>query len=100
MLKNGNTAGYSKLAPCVIHISKPSENCGKSMVFIRIHYSQSGSHGYSSARIFFGRAAVMAKALGTSVEEEHRNGLHKLAQVRPNLIDQFNRLMTYRQTSE
>ncbi|KAF5340646.1 hypothetical protein D9611_007514 [Ephemerocybe angulata] len=33
-----------------------------------------------SARIFFGRGAVMAKALGTSVEEEHKEGLHKLAQ--------------------
>lgn len=33
-----------------------------------------------SARIFFGRGAVMAKALGTTVEEEHRMGLHKLAQ--------------------
>ncbi|KAH7912550.1 ribosomal protein L10-domain-containing protein [Hygrophoropsis aurantiaca] len=32
-----------------------------------------------SARIFFGRSAVMAKALGTTVEEEHRLGLHKLA---------------------
>jgi len=32
-----------------------------------------------SARIFFGRSAVMAKALGTSVEEEHRIGIHKLA---------------------
>jgi hypothetical protein len=27
----------------------------------------------------------MAKALGTTVEEEHRMGLHKLAQVSPNL---------------
>ncbi|KAJ8595253.1 hypothetical protein M405DRAFT_759460 [Rhizopogon salebrosus TDB-379] len=33
-----------------------------------------------SARIFFGRGAVMAKALGTTMEEEHRMGLHKLAQ--------------------
>ncbi|OCH90914.1 mRNA turnover protein 4-like protein [Obba rivulosa] len=32
-----------------------------------------------SARIFFGRGAVMAKALGTTPEEEHRMGLHKLA---------------------
>ncbi|EPS93383.1 hypothetical protein FOMPIDRAFT_1136298 [Fomitopsis schrenkii] len=32
-----------------------------------------------SARIFFGRGAVMAKALGTTLEEEHRMGLHKLA---------------------
>ncbi|EGN98330.1 hypothetical protein SERLA73DRAFT_183279 [Serpula lacrymans var. lacrymans S7.3] len=32
-----------------------------------------------TARIFFGRGAVMAKALGTTLEEEHREGLHKLA---------------------
>lgn len=36
----------------------------------------------SSARIFFGRGAVMAKALGTTPEEEHRLGLSKLATVR------------------
>ncbi|KAJ6585137.1 ribosomal protein L10-domain-containing protein [Mycena capillaripes] len=32
-----------------------------------------------SARIFFGRSAVMAKALGTTPEEEHRTGIHNLA---------------------
>lgn len=32
-----------------------------------------------SARMFFGRGAVMAKALGMTPEEEHRLGLHKLA---------------------
>ncbi|KAI0041992.1 hypothetical protein FA95DRAFT_1682858 [Auriscalpium vulgare] len=32
-----------------------------------------------SARLFFGRAAVMAKALGTTPEEEYRPGLSKLA---------------------
>ncbi|KAK7048492.1 ribosome assembly factor mrt4 [Favolaschia claudopus] len=32
-----------------------------------------------TARIFFGRSAVMAKALGTTPEEEHRLGLHQLA---------------------
>ncbi|PSR76744.1 hypothetical protein PHLCEN_2v8229 [Hermanssonia centrifuga] len=32
-----------------------------------------------TARIFFGRGAVMAKALGTTPEEEHKMGLHKLA---------------------
>ncbi|GLB38401.1 putative component of the ribosome assembly machinery [Lyophyllum shimeji] len=32
-----------------------------------------------SARIFFGRGAVMAKALGITAEEEHRPGIHKLA---------------------
>lgn len=36
----------------------------------------------SSARMFFGRGAVMAKALGTSPEAEHKLGLHKLAKVR------------------
>ncbi|KAG6332135.1 hypothetical protein ID866_6954 [Astraeus odoratus] len=33
-----------------------------------------------STRIFFGKAAVMAKALGTTPEEEHRPGLHALSQ--------------------
>ncbi|KAG0693213.1 hypothetical protein DFH29DRAFT_985545 [Suillus ampliporus] len=33
-----------------------------------------------TARIFFSRGAVMAKALGATAEEEHRMGLHKLAQ--------------------
>ncbi|KAI0771215.1 mRNA turnover protein 4-like protein [Trametes elegans] len=32
-----------------------------------------------TARIFFGRGAVMAKALGMTPEEEHRPGMHKLA---------------------
>ncbi|KAI5116425.1 hypothetical protein M0805_008896 [Coniferiporia weirii] len=32
-----------------------------------------------SARIFLGRCAVMAKALGTTPEEEHKQGLHKIA---------------------
>ncbi|KAI8978772.1 mRNA turnover protein 4-like protein [Trametes punicea] len=33
-----------------------------------------------TARIFFGRGAVMAKALGTTPEEEYKPGMHKLAQ--------------------
>lgn len=40
----------------------------------------------SSARLFFGRGAVMAKALGTTPEEEHKLGLHKIAQVRYQFI--------------
>ncbi|THH06882.1 hypothetical protein EW145_g3772 [Phellinidium pouzarii] len=32
-----------------------------------------------SARLFFGRCAVMAKALGSTPEEEHKPGLHKIA---------------------
>lgn len=35
----------------------------------------------SSARMFFGRGAVMAKALGTTPAEEHKEGMHKLAKV-------------------
>jgi hypothetical protein len=36
---------------------------------------------YSSARLYFGRGALMAKALGTTPEEEHRPGLAPLARV-------------------
>lgn len=36
----------------------------------------------SDARIFFGKCAVMSKALGDSPETEHRLGLHKIAKVR------------------
>ncbi|KAJ2916136.1 hypothetical protein MD484_g4279, partial [Candolleomyces efflorescens] len=42
---------------------------------------QANADKYSSARIFFGRGAVMAKGLGTTPEEEHKTGLHKLAQL-------------------
>ncbi|KIK16005.1 hypothetical protein PISMIDRAFT_279695 [Pisolithus microcarpus 441] len=44
------------------------------------HLKTVRSQWRGSARIFFGRAAVMAKALGTTPEEEHRSGLHKLSQ--------------------
>ncbi|KAK2465264.1 hypothetical protein APHAL10511_002618 [Amanita phalloides] len=44
-----------------------------------------------SARIFFGRGAVMAKALGTSPEEEYKQGIHKLAQ---NISGQVGLLFT------
>jgi mRNA turnover protein 4 len=39
---------------------------------------------HSSARLFFGRGALMAKALGTTPEEEHRPGLAPLARVSDN----------------
>jgi hypothetical protein len=45
---------------------------------------------YSSARIFFGKGAVMAKALGTTPEEEHRSGLSNLATVRRPLSQPFS----------
>ena len=39
---------------------------------------------HSTARLFFGRGALMAKALGTTPEEEHRPGLAPLARVSDN----------------
>jgi hypothetical protein len=83
MLKNGGIAGYSKSDLCAIHISKPYASYGKSMssVFLQIFFPNP-KYLISSARIFFGRGAVMAKALGTTVEEEHRLGLSKIATVR------------------
>ncbi|KAI0684927.1 ribosomal protein L10-domain-containing protein [Cytidiella melzeri] len=50
-----------------------------------------------SARIFFGRGAVMAKALGTSVETEHLSGLHKISK---NLKGQVGILFTSSPPSE
>jgi hypothetical protein len=41
---------------------------------------------HSSARLFFGRGALMAKALGTTPEEEYRPGLAPLARVSDNSI--------------
>lgn len=47
-------------------------------------------HGViSTARIFFAKGKVMAKALGTTPEEEHRLGIHKLAKVRLTLRQKF-----------
>ena len=42
---------------------------------------------YSSARLYFGRGALMAKALGTTPEEECRPGLAPLARVSDNSIN-------------
>jgi hypothetical protein len=50
--------------------------------FSVLNKTHNGLHFASSARVFFGRGAVMAKALGTTPEEEHRLGLSKLATVR------------------
>ena len=41
---------------------------------------------HSSARLYFGRGALMAKALGTTPEEEHRPGLAPLARVSKDYI--------------
>ncbi|KAF7320077.1 Ribosome assembly factor mrt4 [Mycena kentingensis (nom. inval.)] len=77
-LKNGSTAGYSKSDPCAIPISKPSASYGKSLSPNTLQRPPCLSP-CSTARIFFGRSAVMAKALGTTPEEECRMGIHKLA---------------------
>lgn len=83
MLKNGGIAGYLKSDLCAIHISKPYASYGKSTSHFFSRYSfLIPKYLISSARMFFGRGAVMAKALGTTVEEEHRLGLSKLATVR------------------
>ena len=79
---NGNIAGCLKWVRWGMLISKRFENYGRSTKlplnfsnYVLTYYSN------SSARMFFGRGAVMAKALGTTPEEEHRIGLSKLAAV-------------------
>ena len=61
------------------------ENCAETVERVRIPAAAilvlSFTIPGSSARIFCGRGAVMAKALGTTPEEEHKLGLHKVAQV-------------------
>lgn len=44
---------------------------------------------FSTARIFFAKGKVMAKALGLTPEEEHCTGIHKLAKVRLSLAQFF-----------
>jgi mRNA turnover protein 4 len=61
---------------------KTVRNLWKEYALLFLAKAYNGLHFASSARIFFGRGAVMAKALGTTPEEEHRLGLSKLATVR------------------
>jgi mRNA turnover protein 4 len=62
---------------------KTVRNLWKEYALFIYYQAQNGLRfAVSSARIFFGRGAVMAKALGTTPEEEHRLGLSKLATVR------------------
>lgn len=65
-------------------ISRLSEIYGKSTSCFSVSKKRTMGLKFvaSSARIFFGRGAVMAKALGTTPEEEHRLGLSKLSTVR------------------
>jgi len=36
---------------------------------------------WNDSKVLFGRTKVMAKALGTTMEDEYQENLHKLAQV-------------------
>lgn len=38
---------------------------------------------FRTGRLFFGRNKVMAKALGTTPEDEYKEGLSKVSAVRP-----------------
>lgn len=80
--KNGNTAGCLKWEQCGMLISKQCGIFGKSEHVLAYFSRYCSQKPLSTARIFFGRGAVMAKALGTTPAEEHRPGLHKLAKVR------------------
>jgi len=86
MQTSGDFVGYLKWALCEMPIWKLYEIYGKSKVFSRFTVNEKRwiflALSYSSARIFFGKGAVMAKALGTTPEEEHRAGLSNLAKVR------------------
>lgn len=78
--RNGNTAGFSRLGQWGMLISRLSDTCGKSVFNSMIDDIDCWRKiNFSTARIFLGRSAVMAKALGSTIEEEHREGLHKLA---------------------
>lgn len=82
------------------HAKFTSENRPKAMEGVReslrLHISHINLNPLSSARIFFGRGAVMAKALGMTPEEEYQNGLHHLAQVRIRAM-RFHPYLTFHQ---
>lgn len=92
MPKSGITAGCLKLVQCEIRTYKLCANYGKgtSLDIFVPHLFDTSIHekinwnyilDLSDARIFFGRTALMAKALGTTPEEEQQPGLHQLARV-------------------
>ncbi|KAG0264803.1 mRNA turnover 4 [Mortierella polycephala] len=51
-----------------------------SVANMRNTYLKSVRADWKTSRFFFGRTKVMAKALGTSPEDEHKDNLHKLAE--------------------
>jgi hypothetical protein len=83
ILTSGNIVGCLRSVRCAMLISKLSGGYGKSASFFAYRrWSLSFNMNLiSTARIFLGRGAVMAKALGSTIEEEHREGLHNLSKV-------------------
>ncbi|EME47793.1 hypothetical protein DOTSEDRAFT_123992 [Dothistroma septosporum NZE10] len=64
---------------------------------MRNNYLKDVRQHFSDSRLFFGKTKVMAKALGTSPEDEHAPGLHKLS---PHLKGNVGLLCTNRAPSE
>lgn len=52
---------------------------------MRNTYLKEIRHDFKDSRFFFGKNRVMAKALGTTVEEEYKEGLSAIAKVRWNM---------------
>lgn len=48
---------------------------------MRNSYLKEIRHDFKDSRFFFGKNRVMAKALGTTVEEEYKEGLSAIAKV-------------------
>jgi mRNA turnover protein 4 len=49
---------------------------------MRNTYLKEIRHDFKDSRFFFGKNRVMAKALGTTVESEYKEGLSAIAKVR------------------
>ncbi|KAE9393288.1 hypothetical protein BT96DRAFT_1052022, partial [Gymnopus androsaceus JB14] len=73
------SAGCLKWAPCGIRILLINKTAKSLERFNLLSFSSIIL--CSSVRIFFSRSALLAKALGTTPEEEHRMGMHKLAKL-------------------
>lgn len=95
---NFNTCGYSMFNTCATYSSNKSEQLGKDQgQSTRASRASHGARKYvrdhslthvditttllRPCRIFLGRNAVMRKALGATVEDECRLGVHKIANV-------------------
>lgn len=49
---------------------------------MRNSYLKEIRHDFKDSRFFFGKNRVMAKALGTTAEEEYKEGLSAIAKVK------------------